>query len=91
MKGTPFRDAIAFALERAGMVLTSARDGGEALIAWRRYAPDNAGADDYVTKPLAARTCGTGQDHPETRRNGFASPGRPAGPSATVQNRLQIQ
>lgn len=34
------RDVIAFALERAGMVVTSARDGGEALIAWRRYAPD---------------------------------------------------
>jgi two-component system OmpR family response regulator len=34
------RDVIAFALERAGMVVTSARDGAEALIAWRRHAPD---------------------------------------------------
>ncbi len=34
------RDVITFALERAGMVVTSARDGGEALIAWRRHAPD---------------------------------------------------
>ncbi|SFZ81434.1 two-component system, OmpR family, response regulator [Devosia enhydra] len=34
------RDVITFALERAGMVVTSARDGAEALIAWRRHAPD---------------------------------------------------
>ncbi|WEK06570.1 MAG: response regulator transcription factor [Candidatus Devosia phytovorans] len=34
------RDVITFALERAGMAVTSARDGAEALIAWRRHAPD---------------------------------------------------
>lgn len=34
------REIIIFALERAGMVVTSARDGAEALIAWRRHAPD---------------------------------------------------
>jgi len=34
------REVITFALERAGMVVTSARDGAEALIAWRRHAPD---------------------------------------------------
>jgi two-component system, OmpR family, response regulator len=34
------RDVITFALERAGMLVTPARDGAEALIAWRRHAPD---------------------------------------------------
>lgn len=34
------RDVITFALERAGMAVTPARDGAEALIAWRRHAPD---------------------------------------------------
>lgn len=34
------RDVISFALERAGMAVTTARDGAEALIAWRRTAPD---------------------------------------------------
>jgi two-component system OmpR family response regulator len=34
------RDVITFALERAGMTVTSARDGAEALIAWRRHEPE---------------------------------------------------
>lgn len=34
------RDVITFALERAGMAVTAARDGAEALMAWRRHAPD---------------------------------------------------
>jgi two-component system OmpR family response regulator len=34
------RDVITFALERAGMTVTSARDGTEALIAWRRHEPE---------------------------------------------------
>lgn len=34
------RDVITFALERAGMMVAVARDGSEALIAWRRTAPD---------------------------------------------------
>lgn len=34
------RDVITFALERAGMAVTAARDGSEALMAWRRGAPD---------------------------------------------------
>lgn len=34
------RDVITFALERAGMMVSVARDGSEALIAWRRTAPD---------------------------------------------------
>lgn len=34
------RDVITFALERAGMNVVTARDGAEALIAWRRTAPD---------------------------------------------------
>jgi two-component system, OmpR family, response regulator len=34
------RDVITFALERAGMTVSSARDGAEALAAWRRTMPD---------------------------------------------------
>lgn len=34
------RDVITFALERAGMAVISARDGAEALMAWRRHAPN---------------------------------------------------
>ena len=34
------RDVITFALERAGMSVVTARDGAEALMAWRRTAPD---------------------------------------------------
>ncbi|KFL32911.1 chemotaxis protein CheY [Devosia riboflavina] len=34
------RDVITFALERAGMAVSIARDGSEALIAWRRTSPD---------------------------------------------------
>ncbi|WP_137151658.1 response regulator transcription factor [Devosia sp. FKR38] len=34
------RDVISFALQRAGMQVIPARDGAEALIAWRRHAPD---------------------------------------------------
>lgn len=34
------RDVITFALERAGMTVSIARDGAEALIAWRRTMPD---------------------------------------------------
>lgn len=34
------RDVITFALERAGMAVSVARDGSEALIAWRRTSPD---------------------------------------------------
>jgi len=34
------RDVITFALERAGMTVAIARDGSEALIAWRRTMPD---------------------------------------------------
>ena len=34
------RDVISFALERAGMTVFTARDGAEALKAWRRSAPE---------------------------------------------------
>jgi two-component system OmpR family response regulator len=34
------RDVITFALERAGMTVTSACDGAEALIAWRHQEPE---------------------------------------------------
>jgi two-component system OmpR family response regulator len=34
------RDVITFALERAGMTVTTARDGADALVAWRRTTPD---------------------------------------------------
>ena len=34
------RDVITFALERAGMVVVTARDGADALMAWRRVTPD---------------------------------------------------
>lgn len=34
------RDVITFALERAGMTVATARDGADALMAWRRTTPD---------------------------------------------------
>lgn len=34
------RDVITFALQRAGMRVSTARDGSEALMAWRRTVPD---------------------------------------------------
>jgi two-component system, OmpR family, response regulator len=34
------RDVISFALEKAGMTTETARDGGEALVSFRRHPPD---------------------------------------------------
>lgn len=34
------RDVISFALEKAGMTTETARDGGEALMSFRRHPPD---------------------------------------------------